>query len=155
MNSIQKEYLNEFFVHVFNQILSWEEKSFKDMGLEDITMRELHVLEAASYLEKSKKNNMASIAKFLSITPSSLTTSVNLLVNKGYLTRHRSEKDRRIVAISLTDKGIRVNELHNKFHSDMIDTVGSFIDDDETNVLIEALKKISMFISDNRAVRRK
>lgn len=154
MNGKQKEYLNEFFVHVFNQLLSWEEQTFRDMGLVDLTLRELHVIEAVSYLEKSGKNNMASVAKYLSITPGSLTTSVNLLVKKEYLQRCRLERDRRVVAITPTEKGIKVNEMHKRFHSDLIEAVGGYMEESEINALIESLEKISIFISGNRAMRK-
>lgn len=154
METSKKERLNRFFVHVFNQILSWEEKSFKESGIKDITLRELHVIEAVYHLVESKSNKMADIAEFLSITPGSLTTSVNVLVKKGYLRREGSESDRRVVYIVPTDKAEKVNKIHAKFHSDMIDEVLQFIDDDEVEPLLDTLEQLGYFF-ENRCGNRK
>lgn len=143
-----KERLNSFFVHVFNQILSWEEKSFKDSGIDEITLRELHVIEAVYHLSDSRKNKMADIARFLSITPGSLTASVNVLVKKGYLRREGSETDRRVVYIVPTDKAKAVNDIHTKFHSDMIDEALALFDGEGTEQLISALERLAVFFEE-------
>ncbi len=145
MDSKQKSEINYFFVHVFNQILSWEEHSFKEMGFSDLSLRELHVIEAVCNLKETKRNRMSSIASYLSITPGSLTTAVNTLVKKGYLERENVPEDRRVVLIVPTDKAILVNETHSKFHSEMIDAVGELTNEKEVEVLVETLGKLSNF----------
>ena len=64
----------------------------------------MHVIEAVG---PGEGNNMSSIARKLNITVGSLTTAMNSLVKKGYVVRERSEEDRRVVLIKLTDKGIK------------------------------------------------
>ena len=154
MKNNQKERLNRFFVHVFNQILSWEEKSFKESGITDITLRELHVIEAVYHLIESRNNKMADIAEFLSITPGSLTTSVNILVKKGYLKREGSESDRRVVYIVPTEKAAKVNEIHTKFHSDMIDEALPLIDGDRIEPLLDALERLEVFFEERCGNRK-
>ena len=44
MNESQREELNYFFVHVFNQILAYEEQALNGMGARDLSVKELHVL---------------------------------------------------------------------------------------------------------------
>ena len=114
MNEREKATVNEFFVRVFNQILSWEEQSFKDMGVSEITLRELHVIEAVYSLIEKDENQMSGIAKYLSITPGSLTTAVNCLVKKGYLVRESMPTDRRVVKIVPTELAEKVNKMHLK-----------------------------------------
>jgi len=46
MKKKERTQISNLFVRVFNQILAWEEQSFREMGFTDITLRELHVLEA-------------------------------------------------------------------------------------------------------------
>ena len=46
-----------------------------------------------------------------------VTTSMNSLVNKKYAVRHRSEEDRRIVNIQLTEKGEKAYHHHAKLSS--------------------------------------
>ncbi len=145
MNQKQKNEINYFFVHVFNQILSWEESSFKEMGFSDLSLRELHVIEAVCNLMGSGNNRMSSIAKYLSITPGSLTTAVNTLVRKGYLERETFPDDRRVVLIVPTEKAVSANEIHSGFHSEMIDMVGEMADENEIGVLTRTLGKLSDF----------
>ena len=83
MNESQREELNYFFVHVFNQILAYEEQALNGMGARDLSVKELHVLEAVGGLTAAGRNTMTQIADALAIRVSTLTTAVNTLVRKG------------------------------------------------------------------------
>jgi DNA-binding MarR family transcriptional regulator len=155
MDKNQKTALNGFFVRVFNQILSWEEQSFKEMGISEISLRELHVIEAVYSLKESGENRMSEIAKYLAITPGSLTTAVNCLVKKGYLTRENLPDDRRVIMINPTDKAFEVNEIHTKFHEKMIDSIEKYIDDESAEAVIKALSGLSEFFAEKDELRRK
>ncbi len=155
MDKNQKTALNTFFVYVFNQILSWEEQSFKEMGISEISLRELHVIEAVYSLKESGKNRMSEIAKYLAITPGSLTTAVNCLVKKGYLSRENLPDDRRVIMISPTDKAFGVNEIHKQFHEKMIDSLEKYIDDEDADSVIKALEGLSGFFAENEELRRR
>ena len=56
------ETLNHFFVSTFNRILAWEERSMRAAGLADLSVKELHVLEAAHDLAPKRLNTMSQIA---------------------------------------------------------------------------------------------
>lgn len=155
MDKNQKEKLNYFLVHIFNHILSWEESSFREMGIADLSLRELHVIEAVCNLKKSEKNRMSDIANYLSITPGSLTTSVNTLVKKGYLDRENHKSDRRVVLIVPSEKAEKVNALHATFHASMIDKVAEAVGDDESHVLVKTLENLSIFFTEKSEVRRR
>ncbi len=155
MDKNQKEKLNYFLVHIFNHILSWEESSFKDMGISDLSLRELHVIEAVCNLKKSEKNRMSDIANYLSITPGSLTTSVNTLVKKGYLERDYDKNDRRVVLIVPSEKAEAVNAVHATFHASMIDKVAETVGDAESDVLVKTLENLSIFFTEKSEVRRR
>ncbi len=155
MDNKQRERLNYFLVHVFNHILSWEEGSFKEMGVSDLSLRELHVIEAVCNLKEVGKNRMSDIAGYLSITPGSLTTSVNTLVKKGYLVRENHKDDRRVVLIVPTAEAEKVNLLHARFHSAMIQDVAKALNADEVEVLVKTLENLSVFFAEKSKVRRK
>lgn len=154
MNSEQKEKLNGFFVAVFNQILAWEDQSLRSINKTDISVREMHIIEAVSILEKIKKNTMANIAKVLSISPGSLTTAVNALVKKEYLSRRHSESDRRVVFVNPTEKGNEVNKQHKKFHNEMIDFISEVISEGEFDIILKALERLEMFFIEKADVKR-
>ena len=146
--------LNDIFVKVFNQILSWEEHSFKNMGISEITLRELHVIEAVYSLLEGGNNKMSEIAKYLAITPGSLTTAVNCLVKKGFLEREQSPTDRRIVYIVPTAKANEVNLLHQKFHNKMIEDITVGISDDDIGIVINVLNNLYRTFADNKILRK-
>lgn len=145
MTEQQQEKLNDFFVGVFNQVLAWEGQTIRNIGVQDLSIRELHVIEAVSDLYKVEKNTMANIAKHISVSRGALSVSVNGLVNKGYLERSYTEKDRRVIYINVTEKGRKVNEIHEAFHYEMVKSIGEQLDDEQLKTLLLALDKLKEF----------
>ena len=149
----QERYLNNFFVNIFNQILSLEEQALNNVGASDLSVKELHVLEAVCHLARGAQSTMTNVADALSIRVSSLTTAVNTLVRKGYLQREGDPGDRRIIRLRLTEKGEQANQLHAKFHHAMIQGVGERLKEDELEVLVHSLKSLERFFSETSADR--
>ena len=108
------ESINKILVHLFNDIWELEEKAVITEEFKDLTNNDMHIIEAIGL---GTGNNMSTIAKKLGITVGSLTTSMNSLVNKKYAVRHRSEEDRRIVNIQLTENGEKAYHHHAKLSS--------------------------------------
>ena len=96
------EKINDVLVHLFQEIWELEEKAIITEEFKDITNNDMHIIEAVGLGEG---NNMKTIAKKMKINVGSLATSMNSLVKKHYVERNRSEEDRRIVNITLTEKG--------------------------------------------------
>lgn len=133
--------INNILVHLFNEIWELEEKAIITEEFKDITNNDMHIIEAVGL----DGNNMSAIAKKLKITVGSLTTSMNSLVNKKYVSRQRSETDRRVVNIMLTEKGVKAYKHHNEFHMQMTDAVVKRLNDEELPVLIKTLDGLSDF----------
>lgn len=133
--------INDLLVHLFNEILQLEETAIITEEYKDITNNDMHIIEAVG----PEGGNMSSIAGKLRITVGSLTTSMNSLVKKGYVTRVRSEQDRRLVFIHLTEKGERAYRHHEEFHDQMTDAVLKFLSEEEIPVLVKALEELSSF----------
>lgn len=138
--------LNEVLVKLFRNINTIEEKAVREGEHRDITMNDMHVMEAIG-LEAAK--NMTSVARALEVTTGTLTIAVNSLVKKGYVDRSRSEEDRRVVLISLSEKGRKAFLAHQKFHEDMIDAVVAELTEEEQRVLEKALIKLHAFFREN------
>ena len=85
---------------------------------------------------------MTSIARELSVTVGTLTIAMNSLVKKGYVIRERGQEDRRIVYISLSEKGRNAFHHHAEFHREMIEGIEETLDEDEMQVLARALTKL-------------
>ena len=147
MNDEQRDTLNTFFVDTFNKILSLEEQTLLKSSIENLSVKELHIIEAVSILQRDKKNTMTEIAAQVGITVGALTTAVNVLVKKEYLSRRRSEKDRRVVRIYLTEQGMRAEMHHRIFHENMVSNVGEVLTEEGLENLIIALKQLTSFFN--------
>lgn len=134
--------VNEMLVKLFHGIMDIEAKAIITDGFKDITNNDMHIIEAIG-IEKPK--SMSTIAKALSVTVGTLTIAINNLVKKGYVDRRRSEIDRRVVLISLSIKGEQAYEHHMRFHEEMIEATLAGMNQDETEMLIKALKNLNAF----------
>ena len=134
--------INDTLVNLFNEIWELEKEAIITEEFKDITNNDMHIIEAIGL---SGENTMSSVAKKLKITAGSLTTAVNALVRKAYVKRERSEEDRRVVYIALTEKGEKAFYHHEQFHRQMTNAVIEKLDDEEIDALVKMLKDISTF----------
>lgn len=141
-----REVINDVLVHLFNEIMELEEQAIITEEYKDISNNDMHIIEAVGL----GGNKMSDIAAKLNITLGSLTTSMNSLVKKGYAERERSEQDRRVVFIHLTEKGRRAYHHHAEFHRKMVDAVMDTLDETEIPVLGKALEGLAGFFRQYR-----
>ena len=140
-NSIYDTF-NEVLVKLFTDIMHIEEKAIITDDFKDISNNDMHIIEAIGIDEPK---NMSSVAKALSVTVGTLTIAINNLVKKGYVNRVRSEKDRRVVFISLSEKGRKAYEHHAAFHKEMIKATIEGLDENEVNILVKSLTNLVDF----------
>lgn len=136
------ETLNEVLVKLFRDINTIEERAIRTEEYRDMTANDMHVIEA---IGTGEPKNMTTVAKILSVTTGTLTISMNALVKKGYVQRVRSEEDRRVVLVSLTEKGKRAFAHHKRFHDEMIRQVLKGLDGQEQEILRKALLNLMGF----------
>lgn len=129
-------------VNLFNHVMDIESKVVITEEFKDITNNDMHIIEAVGINEP---RNMSDIAKRLSVTVGTLTTNMNGLEKKGYITRERSENDKRVVYITLTEKGRAAFFHHRDFHKNMIKSVVVGLDDNEKRLLYKCLIKLDKF----------
>ena len=133
---------NDILSNLFQEIMAIEGRALITEEFSDISNNDMHIIEAVGIEEP---RNMSTVAAKLMVTVGTLTTAVNSLVKKAYISRVRSEKDRRIVLLSLTDKGRRAYDHHRKFHEEMIHALMKDLSEEEANVLVKALQNVSDF----------
>ena len=132
--------INDVLVNLINEIWELEEKAIITEEFKDLTNNDMHVIEAIGLGEG---RNMSSIAKKLNITVGTLTTAVNSLVNKKYAVRRRSEEDRRVVFVSLTEKGERAYRHHEDYHRQMTRAILAKLEAEELPVLVKTLDALT------------
>lgn len=134
------ETLNNALVNLFRDVMDIEQEAIITQEYKDITNNDMHVIQAIGVEEQK---NMSTIAKELSVTVGTLTIAMNSLVKKGYVIRERGQEDRRVVYISLSEKGQRAYRHHEEFHRQMIDEVLKELEPQETEALVKALSKLN------------
>lgn len=134
--------LNELLVNLFNNVMNMEAKAIITEEFKDITNNDMHIIEAVG-IEQPK--SMSMIAKQLSVTVGTLTVNMNSLEKKGYIVRERSEQDKRVVLVTLTEKGRKAFFHHRDFHKAMIRAAVKGLDETEMQTLIKCLQQLSVF----------
>lgn len=144
---MSKEYseMNHFLVNVFNAILRTEETSLKAGEFKNLSMREMHVIEAVCNAADNRRNTATEIANSQNITAGTLTTSISTLERKGFVARCQDQKDRRVVRIFPTEKGKNANEIHQNFHHEMVSSIMSALSEEELLVFVKGLGAVQRF----------
>ena len=141
------EELNTLLVDTFDAILRVEEKNLRKVGGSKLSIAEFHTLECIGQGEDCHRT-VGEIAEALGVTVPTVTVCVNKLVQKGYVTKTRSEKDARVAIIELTAEGRKMNRLHRFFHEQMIFAICNELDDGEMESLMKCVRKLNAFFEE-------
>lgn len=107
--------------------------------LKDLTKKEKHTIFTIS--DKGNKT-MGEIADRLGVTVSTPTTTVNRLIDKGYVCRHTGEEDRRQVLVSLTEKGKKLYEEMIDMRIKNLEMVFETLSDIELDMFRKLMQKL-------------
>lgn len=135
--------LNGLLVDAFRSILKIEEEMVQQMANRDLTINELHLLEAVAKGEAG--SSISDIAADLGITLPSVTVAINKLAKKGYVEKIKSVQDGRQVLVQLTRLGRKVNAGHLYFHENMVRNISKGMSEDEKEVLVKGMTNLNMF----------
>ena len=94
---------------------------------------------------------MSEVASSIGVTLATLTVACDKLVAKGLVRRVRSQEDRRVVNIMLTDKGRAAYEYHKDFHERMIASLVDTLSPEQTALLAQSLEKLQDFFRHEEA----
>ena len=135
--------MNEFLVSIFNEILLIEETSLKMSEFSDLSIKEMHTIEAIGL-----GGNLSSseVAKKIAITMGTLSVSIQNLVKKGYVERVSSPSDRRVVLLKLTKRGKLLSRMHRKFHLNMVAETLNGMEPEEAATLVKGLRNLHRFL---------
>lgn len=141
----EEEKLNKLLVSLFNSVLIAESKAVITEQFSDITENDMHIMEAIG-LDEPKM--VSDVAKILKVTAGTLTINMNSLEKKEYIERNRSDEDKRVVLVSLTEKGKKAFYHHRDFHRHMIKSAISGLSQEERIILVDCLAKLDKFFND-------
>ncbi|PEA54879.1 MarR family transcriptional regulator [Bacillus pseudomycoides] len=99
------------------------------------------------WMERNTDITMSKIAELLDIPMSTTTGVVNRLVKKEYIERYRSESDRRIVLIRLTETGLELVEEVKQNAAYYFNLVTEALSEEEKAFLLQIFQKIMNHIA--------
>lgn len=134
------------YIEVSNTVTKRAEAIIRQAIDEDLTNDQHCTLR---FIYQEGKCTSTELAEKCHVNKSAITAIINRLYEKGLIERNRDENDRRVIYLSLTDKGknlfLNVEEKIHKF-------VGSFIkkfDDQEIEAFITTYEKLSNILTSN------
>jgi DNA-binding MarR family transcriptional regulator len=133
-------------VETFNHILQYEEDLIKHSQNIDLSIGEMHLLETVGKNNNNGKT-ISDLAQAHNVTLPSMTIAVNKLVRKEYVVKEKSPHDGRVVYVRLTQKGLRIDRIHQYFHRRMVDEVAKEMSAHEKEVLIHGMEKLNAFFN--------
>ena len=142
-----EEQLNAVIVDTYRSILKVEETILKRSDKIDLTINEMHLIESVGK-GKNKQRAISEIAEDLGITLPSVTVGINKLMKKGYVEKIRSEEDARIVYVSLTRMGKKIDSVHRYFHESMVRSIIRDMNEEEQQALYKGIMKLDQFLKE-------
>jgi DNA-binding MarR family transcriptional regulator len=131
-------------VDTFWTILEVEEQTIRNSAKINLTISEMHLIEAIG-----KNENMgitiSDLADEMRITRPSVTIAVNKLVKKGYVNKIKALNDGRLVLVTLTKQGLKMDAIHRYFHRTMVRNIEKEFSPEEKVLLIKAIDKLNVF----------
>ncbi|MCX7614223.1 MAG: MarR family transcriptional regulator [Clostridiales bacterium] len=149
MDQFEKE-LNDILVETFRSILKAEEQAIRSAGIVNLSISEMHLLEAVGK-PKEEKRTISDIADELNVTLPAVTVAINRLEKKGYVLKTKSEYDGRMVCVSLTKLGCKIDSMHKYFHQQMVRDVSRDLSQEEKSLLINIINRLNHFFRQKSA----
>lgn len=143
MQSFQKT-LNSMLMEVYHNIMRVEEEFLQTNHRINLTIREMHLIECVG-MERDTGKTLSEIADYLKVARPSVTVAVKKLEKKGYLMKSGCDTDGRVVHVTLTREGRKIDTYHKQYHLGMIREIEDEFDDAERDYLIRVIGKLNKF----------
>ena len=147
MDSYKKDFkesnvkLNEF-QDLFENIFIYMKKQEDFFPKTPYNLSDSHIL-ILTYLNRVENCTVSDITKYLGITSGGGTVLTSNLLKHNLINRFRSEKDRRVVLLSLTNEGKEiVNQIINKRSETFIELLKN-LEEAEIDQILNIFRKLS------------
>ncbi len=128
-------------VEMISQLMGeLESQAFESEGFSDVTMRQVFYLETIDFLGTP---TFSELADHLRVTLPSVSGIIKRLIQLGYVQKQQSADDGRVYFLSLTEKGLRFNDLHEEVHKILAQRIIKNLSEEEIEELAELLGKIT------------
>jgi DNA-binding MarR family transcriptional regulator len=106
----------------------------------ELNMQELRVVE---FLGNEGSRMMRELAEHLAVAVNSMTSIADGLEKKGLVRRQRSEKDRRVIRVDLTEPGREIYQSLVEMHLRLFRSMLAALTEDEQEIFMVLFRKIA------------
>ncbi|MEH7272172.1 MarR family winged helix-turn-helix transcriptional regulator, partial [Neobacillus vireti] len=136
---MERKCTNQPFLLLMQTSKAIQERLRDEMSKFNLSITEFSVLEALFY---QGKQTIQQIGNRILISSGSMTYVIDKLEQKGIIKRNDCREDRRVIHITLTADGMNMMENIMPKYQELVDSFFGNLTDDESEFLVNALKKV-------------
>lgn len=137
---MERKCTNQPFLLLMQTSKAIQERIRDEMFKHKLSITEFSVLEVLFY---QGKQTIQQIGNRILISSGSMTYVIDKLEQKGILKRNDCREDRRVIHITLTAEGMKMMENIMPQYKDMADSFFGDLTGEESQLLVNSLKKVS------------
>ena len=133
------EKLVEIIARLSLEIGRMEESAKEQFNFNELTLTQMNYLETINNLHNP---NLTEVAREMNLTKPTVKVAIDKLIEKDFITRVKSDDDRRSVHLHLTVKGKIINHIHDFAHKQMAELITSKLEKTEIAYLEALFEKV-------------
>ena len=102
-----------------------------------------HEMKIIDILGQKNHCTMSEIADFVTLAVSTLTGIIDSMVEKNFVSRERSEHDRRMVVVKLLPDGFKIFEAHRQVQKNISYGILTALEEEEQEQMLKLFEKIT------------
>jgi DNA-binding MarR family transcriptional regulator len=116
---------------------------------EDMTNDQYYLLR---YIKRKAKCTSTELASMFGVNKSAITAMTNRLVKKGLIQRTRDQNDRRVVYLTLTERGDEwITETEEKIHK-LVESFITKFSEEEIETFIQTYEKLARILQEMEGI---
>lgn len=131
--------LIEIIAKLSLEIGRMEESAKEQFNFNELTLTQMNYLETINNLHNP---NMTELAREMNLTKPTVKAAIDKLIEKDFISRVKSDDDRRSAHLHLTVKGKVINHMHDFAHKQMAELISSKLTIEEINTLQSLFGKV-------------
>ena len=133
------EKLVEIIARLSLEIGRMEESAKEQFNFNELTLTQMNYLETINNLHNP---NLTELASEMNLTKPTVKVAIDKLIEKDFISRVKSDDDRRSAHLHLTVKGKVINHMHDFAHKQMAELIETKLSDEEVKQLESLLGKV-------------
>ncbi len=130
--------LHKFFRKLIEELLN----KFTSEAIEmDLSLQEHYIIEV---LGRNERMTISNLADRVSAPLTTISSTLDRLYEQNFVRRERSQEDRRVVEVSLSQKGREIFSIHQQETKELVDEILSQLSEEERGDLYRILSKMDL-----------